>query len=181
VPLPAPDPTISSTAVIGLPITEELFPRVQARRIPMPQESNELGYFEKRAAEILDYSVDMTPLMDASESIVAAYAWSSNATDLVVTSVRFGYKGVLAFVWGGLDGIEYTLSIIAKTTSGRNIQFKATIAIVDSAAEALAGYRPPVTGTGADPAQSYLTDVLGRFLAPTYIDAIGNPLFSVPA
>lgn len=179
-PLPVPDPVISSTAVIGLPITEALFPRVQARRIPLPQESTEQGYFEKRAAELLDYSVDMTPLMDASEAVVAAYAWSSNATDLVVSSVRFAYKGALALVWGGLDGVDYTLSMLVKTTFGRIIEFKATISIVDSAAESLAGYRPPVTGTGSDPAQSYLTDVLGQFIAPTYVDALGNPLFSVP-
>lgn len=180
-PLPVSDPTISSTAVTATAIIDSLFPRIQERRIPLPQGSHELAYFEKRAAEQLDYSVDMTPLMDADEVILAAYAWSSVATELVVTSVRIALKGVLVFVWGGLENTEYQLNITVTTIFGRVMQFKATIAVSDSASEAIATYRPPVLGTGGDPAQSYLVDVLGVFVAPGYIDVLGEVLFPVPA
>ena len=180
-PLPDPAPTISDSAVTGLPIAEALFPRIQARRIAMPQGAGEVPYFEKRAAEQLDYSVDLTALLESGELVLGCYAWTDVPDELVVTSVRFALKGVLAFVWGGLDATEYKLFVLAKTNFGRSIEFQAKIAVSQSASEALTDYRPPTMGTGSDPAESYLIDLRGEYLAPTYIDAAGVPLFTVPA
>ena len=147
----------------------------------MPQGAGEVSYFEKRAAEQLDYNVDLTALLETGELVLGCYAWTNVPAELVVISVRFALKGVLAFVWGGLDGTEYELFVLAKTNFGRSIEFQAKIAVSQSAGEALTDYRPPTMGTGSDPAESYLVNVRGEFLAPTYIDASGAPLFPVPA
>lgn len=178
-PLPGPSPIISSTAVDGFPIADALFPRVRLRRIVMPQAPADKGYFEKRAAEHLDYSADLTPVLEKAEIIVAVYAWTSVATELLVTSVRFGTKAVMAFVFGGLNDKEYELFFLAKTSTGRIIEAQAMIAVSQSAAEARSDFSPTDL-PGGDPAQWFLTDVMGEFLAPPYVDSNGNLLFEVP-
>lgn len=168
-PLPVPSPIISSTAVDGIFMADDLFPRVKLRRIVLPQEPFDRAYFEKRGAEHLDYAADLTPVLEKSEMILAAYAWTSAASELKITSVRFASKAVLAFVFGGMDRTEYELSFLVKTSTGRIIECQAMITVYQSAAEARLDYTPPIIGTDADPATSYITDAMGVFLVPSYI------------
>jgi hypothetical protein len=179
VPLPGPDPTISSSAVHGLPIDDALFPRNIERRIDVPQEPGDATVFLKRGAELLDYSADLSPMLEEDEVILACYAWSDVPADLVISDVRFGTKGALFFAFGGVDGSTYSVSMMISTSQIRTIEVRAILMISESAGDAMTTFRPPTIGTIADPAQSYLTDVTGAFLSPTYTDASGAPLFPV--
>lgn len=176
-PLPVPDPTISSTAVTGTPISEALFPRRQGRRFAIPQSTPDRMSFEKRSAETLDYSADLSRIMEEGDYILAAYGWSDDAEILVVAQVRFASKGIFASVFGGIDGETYQLSLLVKTYRNIIIQIRADVRIDENASDAVASYRPPLSGSPSDPAQAYLTDVLGVFLAPSYVDALGDTLF----
>lgn len=180
-PLPVPDPIISDAAVAGTVIGDAFFPRVQARRITLMQEPREDAQFDKRSAETLDYSIDMTPQLERGEFILGCYAWSDVPDELIIASARFARKGVFFFAFGGLDEQTYTATIIAKTTYGRVIDAKVQIYITESAGEALAAYRPPFVGQGGggggDVHNSYLVDCRGDFLVPPYTDADGHMLF----
>jgi hypothetical protein len=174
VPLPDPDPIISDAAVIGTVISEKRFPRVIARRITLMQEPREQAQFDKRAAETLDYSIDMTPQLEDGDFIVGCYAWSDVPDELIIVDARYARKGVLFRAFGGLDTLTYTASIMVKSQWGRRIEAKVSIYITEDAGEALADYRP---GEGDDPNDNYLVNARCLVIAPPYTDADGNMLF----
>lgn len=175
--LPAPDPSISSAAVYGTALDDAEFPRQRDRRFILPQDPGDVQDFTKRGAELLDFAADFSPLMNADEALTGAYAWTSAPADLVIREVRFGSKGAVVAVFGGLEGVSYDLGLMVKTTAARSFLLKGAITVLETPAEAMATYRPPTIGTMSDPAESYLMDAAGNFLTPSYLDAAGNSLF----
>lgn len=169
-PLPEFALSISEVAIEGDPIQERFFPRHRVRRIPARQGSTEDECFGKRAAAHLDYSIDMTAVLESYEIIIGAYAWTSVPTQLIVSWVFFANKGVTAFVYGGIDNEVYELVIHAKTSSGRVFQYIAEIEIDRDAAESLPSYLPPILGTEDDEDWIFLTDVLGYPITPPLTD-----------
>lgn len=173
-PLPDPGQTISDIAVVGTALPEGLFPRSKVRRISADQGADDLTPFEKRAAAHLDYSIDLHGKLESAEIVIGCYAWTSAPTELIVGSVRYAMKGVLAFVYGGIDGQVYELVITVKTSIGRVFQFIAEIEVARDANEAAEGYVPPTLLSEDDPAIGYLLDVLGEPIAPPLNSVTGG-------
>jgi len=174
VPLPAPAPPITNILVFGALMPEEMFPRRQRRRINPTQPFTDVAPFGKRSMEHLDYSVDLTSVLEDDEYVLGCYAWSSAPADLVVTWVRYASKGAQAYVSGGIDGQVYQLILSVKTTDGRILQYICEIEIVRGIDEAEESYVPPLLLSDTDPDIIYLTDVNSFRVAPPLRDATGG-------
>lgn len=175
-PLPDPDLVFSDFTVRGDPIADAAFPRYRARRVPPQSEPNAPFHFDKRAEDHLDYSCDLTMILDPGEALIAAYAWTTDPEVLVCTACRFADRGLMALVLGGVDGANYRLNMICETTTLRVIQISCEIGVTGDAALALAGTVDPALDIQAKPSRAYLRDVLNAVLLPVYGDVLGDPL-----
>lgn len=151
---------------------EALFPEYKGRRLPFDQPVGDVAYFTKYSGSRVDYSVDLTHRLSEVELVTAAYSETDSANLLIPVMQRFD-RGVTCFLEGGVNGITYRLTITVTTDHGRALTFYADITCYGGADELDTFYRFPLMGAASDPAQNYLTDVLGKFTSPTWVNAVG--------
>lgn len=156
-------------------MAEASFPRYRARRIPYDQAPQDAQPFEKRAAAHLDYSVDLSPVLESEELVNAAYAWSSDPTGLPVSWCFFADKGALFYVGGGTDGQTYIANLHVRTNFGRAFQFRIELSIEGEPEEADADFIPPGMGNPFVPTIHIINNVLDQLVQEYPVDGFGNP------
>lgn len=165
------------TVITGTAIAEKAFPRFLARRLDWDQSPPVVQVWQKHSAEHLDWSVDLYHVLNAFETVVGAWGEVSLDDQVKISRVGYAQKGVVVYVYGGYDRASYDLVITVATSMGRGLTFKAQITTYapgdDTIIDVMPTFWPPVLGTIDDPAMNYLTDVLGVFLCPTWVDADG--------
>lgn len=84
-----------------------------------------LEYFCKQSRESLDYTVDFNRFLVGREYIIAASATitapviTDPAATLIITRVGYTKNQVTAWVTGGEEAVQYTITITIDTNQGR--------------------------------------------------------------
>ena len=78
-----------------------------------------IGNFIKDPDETLDYTVDYSAFLPATDEITSA-AW--NAGTLSVTSQSFSDKTATVWLSGGVEGTKYTVTSRIVTSEGRIVE-----------------------------------------------------------
>jgi len=164
---------MSDIPVAGTSIPETAFPRYTGRRFDWDQPVDIVNEFSKWTAEHLDYSVDLYHVLNAAEFVVEAFGQTSAPDELIVSRVNFAHKGAVVWLYGGLHGVTYDLILTVGTARQRVITFKGRVTTWGDPTEGRPTFRPPVLHSADDPAQNYLVDMLGYYVAPTWVDADG--------
>lgn len=172
---------IPAITVEGTPITEEAFPRRKQRRFAPDADCSEVPEFCKDHEEHLDYSTDMSRVLDEGEFVICASAWSNAPTELVVTRVRYAGKGVTVFVHSGTARECYLVTIHARTNRHRVFTYRIKIKVTCHEFDTLPQYEPPTIfeeGESCDCSCNFYVDLLDAYVGPFYWDANDAPLFA---
>lgn len=178
-PMTFPD-DIPAISVTGTPITEECFPRRRQRRFMPDAGCDYAPEFCKRHEEHLDYSVDMSRVLNPGEVIICATAWSNDPDALPVTLVHYAQKGALAYVHAGAENACYLVTMHVRTNQHRVFTYRFLIRITCHEFDAHPNYEPPavVDDTACGCECNFFVDLLGEYVGPFYWDAEAEPLFA---
>lgn len=181
-PMTFPD-DIPAITIEGRPITEEAFPRRAYRRFAPDQGCCDIPEFCKRHEDHLDYSVDMSRVIDVGEFVICASAWSNDPDTLPISMVRYGLKGALVFVHGGTEDMCYLVTLLVRTNRNRVFTYRMSIRVSCHEFDTLPEYAPPFSATqSCSCACNFFVDLLDEYVGPFYWDANAQPLFAcVPA
>lgn len=178
-------PDIPAITITGTPITEEAFPRRPQRRFSPTDGCGDVAEFCKDHEENLDYSTDMSRILNDGEYVICASAWSNAPEELVVTSVRYAGKGVTVFLHGGTARECYLVTVHARTNRHRVYTYRLKITITCHEFDTLPEFQPPVVfdeGQSCDCTCNFYVDLLDEWVGPFYWDANAEPLFAcIPA
>lgn len=176
---------IPAITVQGTPIMEENFPRRKQRRFAPDPDCSDVPEFCKRHEDNLDFSVDMSRVLNPDEFVICAAAWCNDPDTLPVTSVRYGRKGALFFVNQGTESVCYMVTMTVRTNCHRVFTYRVLVRISCHEFDTLPEYQPPLIyeeGESCGCACNFFTDLLDEYVGPFYFDADSQPLFAcVPA
>ena len=102
----------------------------------------------KRGADHLDYAIDLRRWLEDGETVVGAVATLRPATTPELGITRVEFTAVAVFVWldGGKNGKSYRVSVMIRTSKGRERMFRFFMSVQGSATQHML---EPQSGSGA--------------------------------
>lgn len=166
---------IPAITVEGILIAESHFPRRKLRRFSPEQDVGFAGEFAKQHEANLDYSVDMSRVLEDGELVTGAAAWSNAPDELSVSGVRFAQRGALVYVHGGNEGQCYMVTVHVRTNRHRVFTYRLLFTIGCHDFDAPADYEPPNIYDGIE--GFFFVDLLDAYVGPLTYDVADAPLF----
>lgn len=174
---------VSTIAVNGRAITEESFPARRQRRFNPDQQVSPIIDFSMRREDLLDFSVDMSRILERTDVVICSVAWSSDPDDLIVTKVDYAQRGVVVWLTGGTDGGYYIVTILARTMAGRVFTYRFRIRVGPYNFFSPEGYTYDKVAEDAGAGDcacycNFFTDLCGYYVGPFFFDAADEALFT---